>query len=51
MLMDKAHLVEFMPITGRKHQLRVIASQVFNAPILGDYKYGPGTMTGIKVHV
>ncbi|KAI9346795.1 pseudouridine synthase [Zopfochytrium polystomum] len=35
-------LVEFKPKTGRKHQIRVHASRVLRAPIVGDYKYGPG---------
>lgn len=32
-------LLELLPKTGRKHQLRVHCAQVLNAPILGDVKY------------
>ncbi len=35
-----ATLIQFMPQTGRKHQIRVHSSDVLGAPILGDYKYG-----------
>lgn len=37
------HRVEFRPITGRTHQLRLHAAhpQGLNAPILGDALYGP----------
>lgn len=33
-------LVAFEPITGRKHQLRVHASEVLGCPIVGDTRYG-----------
>lgn len=29
-----------MPITGRKHQLRVQCADILRTPILGDYLYG-----------
>lgn len=34
-------LVEFRPLTGRSHQLRV-AARSLGAPLLGDLRYGPG---------
>jgi len=37
---DKASLVEFSPITGRMHQIRIHASECLNCPIIGDIKYG-----------
>lgn len=33
-------LVEFRPETGRKHQLRLMASRLLASPIVGDFKYG-----------
>lgn len=33
------HLMLFSPLTGRKHQIRIHASQVLKAPILGDTVY------------
>lgn len=33
------HLALFSPLTGRKHQIRIHASQVLKAPILGDTVY------------
>ncbi|AZL15236.1 RluA family pseudouridine synthase [Rickettsiales endosymbiont of Stachyamoeba lipophora] len=33
-------LVEFMPSTGRKHQLRIHAAHSLDAPILADFEYG-----------
>ena len=36
----KISLVEFTPITGRTHQIRVHAAENLHAPILGDEKYG-----------
>lgn len=35
-------MLALRPRTGRTHQLRVHCAQVLGAPILGDYKYGPG---------
>ncbi|KAK4424229.1 RNA pseudouridine synthase 4, mitochondrial [Sesamum alatum] len=32
--------LELMPLTGRKHQLRVHCAEVLGTPIVGDYKYG-----------
>lgn len=37
---NNASLVEFLPLTGRMHQIRVHASEMLSAPILGDTKYG-----------
>ena len=39
-LSDKASLVEFKPLTGRTHQIRVHTAELLNCPILGDIKYG-----------
>ncbi len=38
-LKNNLSLVEFYPVTGRKHQIRITA-QSMNTPILGDSKYG-----------
>ncbi|KAI8829531.1 pseudouridine synthase [Chytriomyces cf. hyalinus JEL632] len=35
-------LVEFTPMTGRKHQLRLHSAEVLKAAVVGDYKYGEG---------
>ncbi|KAL6209851.1 hypothetical protein ACLB2K_020790 [Fragaria x ananassa] len=32
--------LELIPLTGRKHQLRVHCAEVLGTPIVGDYKYG-----------
>lgn len=37
---DGPTLLELVPITGRKHQLRVHLSKALSSPIVGDYKYG-----------
>ena len=34
---------ELRPLTGRKHQLRIVCAQSLGAPIVGDYKYGFGS--------
>jgi tRNA pseudouridine32 synthase/23S rRNA pseudouridine746 synthase len=39
---DGKALVQFIPLTGRTHQLRVHAAHGLNAPILGDPVYGGG---------
>lgn len=36
---DGFALLQLKPTTGRKHQLRLVCSQILNAPIVGDYKY------------
>lgn len=33
-------LVEFMPITGKMHQIRIHAAEILKCPIVGDKKYG-----------
>ncbi len=38
--LEKISLVEFSPVTGRTHQIRVHASQNLGCPVLGDSKYG-----------
>lgn len=40
---DKLTRVEWLPVTGRTHQLRVHAAVGLGAPILGDRLYGWGT--------
>ncbi|XP_004363420.1 pseudouridine synthase [Capsaspora owczarzaki ATCC 30864] len=37
-----AALIEFVPMSGRKHQLRVHSSKYLGHPILGDNRYGNG---------
>ena len=39
---NQTTLVEFEPLTGRSHQLRVHAAQGLQAPIVGDPLYGRG---------
>lgn len=36
----KMSMLEFEPLTGRTHQLRVHAAEQLGFPIVGDYKYG-----------
>lgn len=33
-------LLHLQPLTGRKHQLRLVCSEILQAPVIGDYKYG-----------
>ena len=40
--MDGQSLVEFQPLTGRTHQIRVHAARGLGAPIVGDPVYGAG---------
>lgn len=35
-----AALLELVPLTGRKHQLRRLCAEVLRAPIVGDVRYG-----------
>lgn len=44
---SKLALVEFLPHTGRKHQIRVHSAGYLNTPLLGDYMYGPGVKPNI----
>ena len=37
---DGPTLLELIPITGRKHQLRVHVAKALSSPVVGDYKYG-----------
>jgi tRNA pseudouridine32 synthase/23S rRNA pseudouridine746 synthase len=39
---DGRAFVEFMPETGRTHQIRVHAAEVLGAPVVGDPIYGSG---------
>ena len=41
--------VEFSPITGKKHQLRIDA-EILGAPVLGDKKYGGKPMANLMLH-
>eukprot|EP01097_Dermamoeba_algensis_P009666 TRINITY_DN6899_c0_g1_i1.p1 TRINITY_DN6899_c0_g1~~TRINITY_DN6899_c0_g1_i1.p1 ORF type:complete len:347 (+),score=84.06 TRINITY_DN6899_c0_g1_i1:47-1087(+) len=41
-------VVEMIPKTGRMHQLRLHASKVMKAPIIGDHKYGNGCPLQLK---
>ncbi len=43
-------LVEFKPITGKKHQLRLHSLEL-GYPILGDIKYNPDAEKGEKLHL
>ena len=50
---NKKTRVEFIPVTGRTHQLRVHAASEYGLgiPILGDRLYGSGTAPGqLKLH-
>ena len=53
---QKISLVEFMPITGRTHQIRIHAAKELHCPIIGDTKYGstesiiPGLDKKIHLH-
>jgi tRNA pseudouridine32 synthase / 23S rRNA pseudouridine746 synthase len=42
--------VEFTPITGRSHQLRVHAALGLNCPIVGDVLYGDGEGERLMLH-
>jgi len=39
---DGQSLVEFLPTTGRTHQIRVHAAEALGAPVVGDPIYGNG---------
>ncbi len=43
-------LVEFTPITGRTHQIRIHASHDLGTPIIGDTKYGSSELDK-KIHL
>lgn len=44
----KLSLLEFKPITGRTHQLRVHAAEQLGCPIVGDSKYGLTTVYNLS---
>lgn len=44
----KLSLLEFTPITGRTHQLRVHAAEQLGCPIVGDSKYGLTTIYNLS---
>jgi 23S rRNA pseudouridine955/2504/2580 synthase len=56
----KLSLMEFVPLTGRTHQIRVHAAEQLNCPIVGDSRYGlttiynlnqiPGIGHGLHLH-
>lgn len=37
---ERFALLQLNPTTGRKHQLRLVCSEILHAPIVGDFKYG-----------
>lgn len=39
----QASLIEFIPLTGRTHQIRIHAAKELGTPIIGDTKYGGRT--------
>jgi tRNA pseudouridine32 synthase/23S rRNA pseudouridine746 synthase len=47
---DGRTLVEFRPLTGRTHQLRVHAREGLGAPIVGDPVYGSSTGGPMMLH-
>ncbi len=47
---DGKALVQFVPETGRTHQIRVHAAHGLNAPICGDPVYGAGTGEPMRLH-
>ena len=49
----QSSLVEFRPVTGRTHQIRVHASEELHCPVLGDskYKLGFSQNSNIKMHL
>jgi len=56
----KLSLIEFVPLTGRTHQIRVHAAEQLGCPIVGDFRYGlttiynlnqiPGIGHGLHLH-
>ncbi|TPX41046.1 hypothetical protein SeMB42_g05761 [Synchytrium endobioticum] len=45
---ENASYVQFSPLTGRKHQIRVHAASILKCPVVGDYKYGNGATSSLK---
>lgn len=40
-------LVKFIPLTGKRHQIRAHSAQILGSPIVGDYKYSKTATTNI----
>ena len=47
---DGRSLVEFLPETGRTHQIRVHAASGLGAPVVGDGVYGKADGLGMMLH-
>ncbi len=47
---SNATLIEFKPITGRTHQLRIHSLEL-GFPIFGDYKYNPNAKKNDRLHL
>lgn len=48
---EKFSLLELIPVTGRTHQLRVHMAEQLKLPIVGDYRYYPMQVAGLKMHL
>jgi 23S rRNA pseudouridine955/2504/2580 synthase len=49
-LPDRLSLVEFIPVTGRTHQIRIHAARDLGIPILGDQKYSHASEGMLCLH-
>lgn len=48
---EKFSLMELVPLTGRTHQLRVHLAEQLQLPVVGDYRYYPHQVPGLKMHL
>lgn len=48
---QKLSMVEFRPLTGRTHQIRVHAAEQLGTPIAGDLKYARSQITSGPLHL